>query len=298
MLYDAAMSQVQASGNPPTDGIGAVEFTSRVVHGMAEEVHSRLRAASIIGHPGEAGRARENIVRDFLRNLVPRGFSIDTGFVIDTQGGMSLQQDVVIYRDAYHPLFTVGGVKHFTIESASAVVEVKSRITSAAALRSALDNGASVKRLDRTGRGNNYTVVGSVRGEDVNPDHHIHQVYSAVLTVDCLSIESTRSELGTWLARHPRREWPNQVVATNKFSTAYIPSEPRVDQMNAQTLTFGAFDSNQEFGHAKNTYPILDFAQQLMSFLRVCPIIDYQPSAYLPGSYTPSNYLPLSDRTS
>lgn len=128
-----------------------------VMRSLASEVLHQLELVNAIAHPGENGRARETIIRSFLQKFVPRGFGIDTGFVVDAHGTMSKQVDIVIYRDDYHPVFEIGGVRHFMVESVAAVIENKARVESRKVLGSALDNLRSVKGLDRTGGGRNHS---------------------------------------------------------------------------------------------------------------------------------------------
>ena len=112
---------------------------------------------------GERGRARESILSVYLGEIIPTGFDIETGFVVDTRGGQSLQQDLIIVRRDYHPVFKIGGVNFFPVEAVAAVVEVKSTL-STRTLKDALRNGSSVKELDRTAAGSNYFVVGGAGG--------------------------------------------------------------------------------------------------------------------------------------
>lgn len=261
--------------------VGPVDFTRRVVYAMADELQARLDGAALVRHPGEGGRARENLVRDFFRSLLPAGFSMGTGFVIDACGDVSMQQDIVIHRDGYHPIFSVGSVNYYPIESVAAVIEVKANLSSREVLRSALDNGASVKNLDRTGRGINYILIGTNEGEKIDPEKHNHQVFSAIVAAESIRPSLALDELREWTNSHPRREWPNQLVVVPRFSIAYAPHSPRTDQMRASKLAVMHADEKEP----RNTRPILDLTQQLLSFLRVFPTIDYQPSAYLPGSY-------------
>ncbi len=78
-----------------------------------------------------------------------------TGFVIDGSGSVSGQVDLVLYRNDYYPIFEIGGVKHFPVESVVAVFEIKASTDSKNKLQGALDQIESVKALDRTGGGTN-----------------------------------------------------------------------------------------------------------------------------------------------
>ena len=132
---------------------------------LADETLRRLKLAGEIEHPGESGRAREQILMAFIQQLTPSSFGVSAGFVVDALGGKSKQIDVVVYRTDFAPAFQIGGVKHFLIESVVAVLEVKAAIDSHADLTRALDNIASVKALDRTNRGRNKLLNDRVRTE-------------------------------------------------------------------------------------------------------------------------------------
>ena len=87
-----------------------------ILYRLSREVVDRLNGAKHVKHPGESGRARENIVAVALRGFIPDAYGVSTGFVIDAVGGISRQQDIVIYRRGYHPVFTVGDIHHFMVE--------------------------------------------------------------------------------------------------------------------------------------------------------------------------------------
>ncbi len=130
-----------------------------ILRALADEARRRLELARQIQHPGESGRAREQILIAFIEQLVPSSFGVSTGFVVDALGGKSRQLDVVVYQTDYAPVFEIGRVKHFLVESVVAVLEVKAAIDSERDLTQALDNIASVKGLDRSNRGRNRLVA-------------------------------------------------------------------------------------------------------------------------------------------
>lgn len=81
-------------------------------------------------HPGEQGGIRERRVADFLRGYLPGRYGIGSGHIIDQQGNISGQIDIVVYDaidgqilpiDAYYSLFPC--------ESVYAVIEVKSTLS-------------------------------------------------------------------------------------------------------------------------------------------------------------------------
>ena len=187
----------------------------------AAGLKAELEATKIIRHPGEVGRSRENLLREFLASFCGQDFQFDTGFVFDAHGRMSRQQDIVIYRNSYHPIFKVGRINHFPIESVAAVIEVKSTLGSRNAMNDAMDNIASVKALDRTGKGKNY-VVARGRPEVLDPNQHEHQVFSAIAMLGGMGGAAAVSTVADWCESHERSQWPNGIVSAFEYSIFYI----------------------------------------------------------------------------
>lgn len=256
----------------------------------AEELKAKVDAAKVIPHRGEVGRARENILREFLVSFCPRGFEFGTGFVFDATGRISRQQDIVIYRNSYHPIFNVGGIANYPVESVVAVIEVKSVLDSRMSMNDALDCIAWVKRLDRTGNGKNYVVAGGMQLV-LDPKLHEHQVFSAVVMLGGMKSSATIKVITDWCRSQNRAQWPNSVVSAFEYSAYYdTPGElPRSNTMLARGIASSQRD------YPGNTVPILDFLGQIISFLRVTPVIDFRPSNYFPNSLHYENYQPLAD---
>jgi hypothetical protein len=261
-------------------------IAQKVLESLAAEATDRLATAELISHAGERGRARESILGTYLREIVPAGYDIETGFIIDAVGGQSLQQDLIIVRHDYHPVFKVGGVKFFPVEAVAAVIEVKSSLNGQT-IDDALRNSASVKRLDRTAADRNYLVVGGAGGAPagpVNPEIHEHQIFSLIVAAKSAArLDTLLSHMRSHLASHPRRAWPNFVAVAGEFSIGYN-SGIRSDQMNAEGLRC----FHQSLSPA-NLEPLVDLAVELWSFLRVSPVVDSRPFNYVPGSMTGVN---------
>ncbi|WP_347059520.1 DUF6602 domain-containing protein [Blastococcus sp. HT6-30] len=269
-----------------------VSIARQVLESLAAETTARLSTADLISHPGERGRAREHILTQFLRQIVPKAFDIETGFVIDTRGGQSLQQDLIIVRRDYHPVFTVGGINFFPVEGVAAVVEVKSGL-STTTLVEALRNAASVKLLDRTASGSNYLVIGGPGGFPahalnpqfvVDPDNHQHQIFSLIVAARLdVKMETLVDRLADHISNEPRTTWPNFISIAGAFSVGYN-SDVRSDQMGAVGLR--VFDPSMA---PDNSDPLVDLAIELWSFLRVTPLVDVRPFQYVMGSQTGVN---------
>jgi hypothetical protein len=249
-----------------------------ILGALNREVLNELDLAKAISHPGESGRAREQIIAAYFSRLLPQSFSISTGFVIDTTGAISRQIDLVIYRNDYHPVFEIGGIKHFLAESVAVVIENKASIAGTKILHQALENIKSAKSLDRTNRGKNYILDGSK--SQVNPDNFQHQIFGAIVTEESLSRDTLKEEMLGFLRTTPNRNhWPNFYADVRHLSAVYLksvnPPEGTVIPREARYL--GLSDSTSE----NFIPPLIELAFEVVNFLRVAPTIDFKPTDYL-----------------
>jgi hypothetical protein len=254
------------------------ELTKTILFSLNRDVLNQLDLTSAIAHPAESGRAREQILADFFRRLLPKAYSVSTGFVIDATGGISKQVDLVIYRSDYYPVFNIGGINYFPVESVAVVIENKASITSTERLNQALENIKSVKTLDRTNQGKNYLVVGSNQGAAVDLGNFQHQIFGAILTEQSLSKETLRQELFHFMQVNPRNLWLNCYTDVRNFSATYLVSTnpPIATAVPNDAVYLGFTDSSAE----NFIPPLIELAFEMVNFLRVAPLIDYKPSDY------------------
>lgn len=103
---------------------------------------------SHIDHMGLRGSARENIIREYIKQLLPKRFAVGSGIITDAQGTQSRQQDFIIYDAFNSPSFlqmdSLSTV--LPIESVYSTIEVKSCLTKAE-LEKCITNYKSVKDL-------------------------------------------------------------------------------------------------------------------------------------------------------
>ena len=101
--------------------------------------------------PSTVGSAAEQPVRDQLDQVLPSGVAVGEGFVIDSYGGTSRQQDVVLYERDLCPVFSVNRTPqttYYPCEGVIAVGEIKSRMDGDS-LKDAFAKISSVKALRR-----------------------------------------------------------------------------------------------------------------------------------------------------
>jgi hypothetical protein len=104
----------------------------------------------VIFHPGTKGDASELHWLNMLRNYLPERYAVDKAFVLDCDGRLSDQIDLIIYDRQYSPfLFNENLVRYIPAESVYAVLEVRQEID-AGVVKYAGEKVASVRRLRRT----------------------------------------------------------------------------------------------------------------------------------------------------
>ena len=118
---------------------------------IGERVVEKFKDAKAGTTPSTVGSAAEQPVRDQLEQVLPRGVGVGEGFVIDSYGGTSRQQDVLLYERDICPVFSINGTPqttYYPCEGVIAAGEIKSRLDRDS-LEDAFKKVASVKALRR-----------------------------------------------------------------------------------------------------------------------------------------------------
>jgi len=259
---------------------------------LTREVLEELRLSKAITHPGESGRARETILRRFIEKLLPSSFGVDTGFVIDAHGDISRQIDLVIFRRDYAPVFDVGGVKHFLVESVAAVIENKAMIGTRKRLREAMTNVTSVKQLDRTNEGTNQVVSGTQALRPVDPDRFFDQVLTAIMTEESLGGDVWLEEMRRFTKGLPRRFWPNIYVDVTETFISWVRQTDAGLILKPNVMEATHFGATRK-GEAGFVEPLTEFAQEVIDFLRVASVIDFNPVAYMQARSKSASFGPI-----
>ena len=104
--------------------------------------------AKKLRHSGEFGQYREELVKKWIRVVVPEMFGISSGFLVNPQGDISTQCDIIIYDRTRTPkIENIDNQKFFPIETVSCIGEVKSDINSMSELNSHLIKLAQIKKM-------------------------------------------------------------------------------------------------------------------------------------------------------
>jgi hypothetical protein len=124
---------------------------SRLLEGLHEEIQQRLATArGALFHPGSKGDASERIWLALFQKYLPQRYQAEKAHVVDSNGNVSQQIDVVIFDRQYSPfIFICEEQKFIPAESVYAVFEAKQAIDTAQ-VAYAREKIRSVRALHRT----------------------------------------------------------------------------------------------------------------------------------------------------
>ena len=124
---------------------------SKLLAGLHRDIRQRLDTIrDSIQHPVAKGDSSEKVWIDLFKKYLPKRYSSEQAFIVDSEGKFSEQIDVVIFDRQYTPfIFEIDGAKFVPAESVYAVFEAKQAIN-AGVISYAKSKAASVRRLHRT----------------------------------------------------------------------------------------------------------------------------------------------------
>ena len=231
---------------------------------LGRELVQAYESSQQASTPGTKGYAREEAVRDKLALLLPAGAGVGTGFVIDSEGRRSKQQDLIIYESQFSPVFSVGTVNYYPCETVIAVGEIKSRIGKPE-LRDIYEKISSVRRLNKFPKlprrkpienGVHYRrhlskEVGSMKGDltTIQNSSSATQIYGFGFGGSFgASPDTMINHTVELINEFPQELRPNVVLTLAQ--TAIVPSagtQVSYTSLNHDGATFLEFDNSLEF---------------------------------------------------
>lgn len=117
----------------------------------SEELRSRFNTIQRrLMHAPTKGNAEEDVWMEWIEQYLPKRYTINRGFVLDSKGYQSQQLDIIIFDRQYSPLiYKQCDTILVPIESVYAVIEVKTKI-SKTEMEDAGQKIASVRQLYRS----------------------------------------------------------------------------------------------------------------------------------------------------
>ena len=182
---------------------------------IGERLVERFMDAKAGTTPSTVGSAAEQPVRDQLEQVLPRGVAVGEGFVIDSYGVTSRQQDVVLYERDICPVFSINrapNTTYYPCEGVIATGEIKS-LLDRASLQDAFNKVVSVKALQR------HTVTHPVphpkTGEPVPlKRNYLSPHGDSVLKLDERSEQKERAQIFGFILAGESRLTCDSLVAT------------------------------------------------------------------------------------
>ncbi|WP_229767942.1 DUF6602 domain-containing protein, partial [Vibrio cholerae] len=113
---------------------------------QAETLYANERGE--LFHKLEYGEYRERVLLRLLKSILPARFDIGSGFIVNADGNVSTQCDLIIYDKNEMPtLESDYGQRFFPVEAVVGVGEVKSKITCISKLNEYLEKLSSVASI-------------------------------------------------------------------------------------------------------------------------------------------------------
>lgn len=99
---------------------------------VSEELVSKLNQIKtfITKHNTTIGILTEEILREFLSKYLPKGISVEQGFIMNQKGELSKQCDIIIYdSQLFAPFYRINDIVVVPNESVISIIEVKTTVT-------------------------------------------------------------------------------------------------------------------------------------------------------------------------
>lgn len=121
-----------------------------IFKGIEQEMLGSIKQSNSIPHNLSKGQSIEEKFRNFLQNRLPKSISVGSGVIVDSNGRVSKQLDVVIYDSLKTPIFYQDkNTQIIPVECVYAVIEVKKKISSVKTLIKIIKNMESVRALEK-----------------------------------------------------------------------------------------------------------------------------------------------------
>lgn len=255
---------------------GSVQLSETFAH-VAAKMRADFELSRQLNHRGSKGSSREEILRKFLVDFLPRVAEVTgNAELISTDGQISGQCDVLVVDASTPSLWSADSVRTVPIESCHGWVEVKSQL-SVAELTTAWKAAVKIKRMPRTAYQTN--LVSSLLGastnglaeqlhRDMTPQCHVF-AYSGA------SLETLQTAMGKLAADTDIGMGLDSVCVLDQGFLTWVTLEPDDVRFGKEfpgsALATYAADPGQvllflnAFLHAKlsqiELYPLLDFNQ-------------------------------------
>lgn len=153
---------------------------------IQNQMIAELQGSDVVSHPVEKGDTAELNWLEWFEKYLPKRYSVTKGKVIDYEGNLSDQIDIIIYDHQYSPLvFTIKNVTYVAAESVYAVFEVKQELNKKY-IEYAGQKTGSVRKLKRTSAKIPYST-------GLKPPKELHRIIAGLLTTKTGWVDSEKN---------------------------------------------------------------------------------------------------------
>jgi hypothetical protein len=103
-------------------------LTDLFIH-IEQTLVAQFNETSVIHHKGDRGENREEILRKFLEDHLPKRFGVAKGEIVSLNGEHSYSADIIIYDAVNCPILYAGKTQILPIEGVYGVIEIKSGLS-------------------------------------------------------------------------------------------------------------------------------------------------------------------------
>ncbi len=248
--------------------------TQEYIKMLGEELVFEFNKAGMTTHPHAVGGSRENSARIKLKNILPAGVGVGSGFVIDSYGNTSQQCDIILYEENFAMKFNVNGNSentYYNCESVIAVGEVKS-VASMTEVKDAIIKLSKVNQLKRyNDDGYNYrkylsatTFRNSLGDEKIeyNSDGDtLKQIFTFLL---CQDLNAKTSSIIKFMQEKCNKEceYINKILSTTGAYISFLDVK-----QNPIKVMPGKIGANSVFNMVDNKYAFNHFVYNLIDFM-------------------------------
>ncbi len=248
-----------------------------VFNEVAEKMRSDLKQArGALSHAGMKGASAEDTFRAFLRDYLPRSLDVSSGVLVDANGTVSRQLDVIISDAAKTPVFFRSGENRvIPVECAYAVIEVKSKLD-ANELASAFRNMLSVRALNKTAYYEENSVI--VHTKDLyGQKWKIWPTNFFVFAFDSTDLARLRDKLEALHLEASLPEW-SRVDCVGVLDRGVIYNHiPQDDDFSVSALP----EPGSQLMYLRTERPLLFFYSLISHFLNQADMPNFRFNDYL-----------------
>ena len=125
------------------------DILNQYYKGIHGQINSKVQQINqLFNHNGLKGEGNEHVIRDLIRDFLPKKYGIGSGIIIDKNGNQSRQCDIIIYDNHNYPeLLSMSSSKFYPIDIVYLFIEVKTTLNKNQS-KISIQNIDSVLKLD------------------------------------------------------------------------------------------------------------------------------------------------------